>query len=251
MKRIFYLIVVLAWAGLGSVPISYAQPAAVIYKMPKTLLKRLKAETEQRYRGECEQKRSLDSDDFYALADGKLLFFIGLPDYFCNASSFMPITVDNQGHWESGAVIESHPFLLMTDAARRLWLVSHWENEAVFPLLHYSIDGVHWQEINLPQARKIDCCFEYIKQICLLEPEIQVKFTGIDDTQAEYWAATVSDILKTTPNWQKLTPQQLKNDNQCQTTPLEQADWQRKTTDTEIRFQSAEQQVSVIIPRWL
>lgn len=244
---------ILMLAYLGCLPASHAQPETRVYKMPETLLQKLKTETGQRQRGECEQKkRELFSSHFYAL-DNKLLLLIDLPDYFCNSGSFIPVTVDSQGHWEAGNVIESLPTELLTDTAHQLWLVSHWEIEAVVPLLHHSIDGVHWQEISLPKERKIDCCFEYIKQICINASQIQLKFTGLDDSPVEYWRTTVNDSLKATPVWQKLPPQQLNNQQQCQSTPLSNGDWKRKPSAnaSEIQFQSAMQHISVIIPHWL
>lgn len=239
-------------ASLAYLSASCAQANSKVYKMPQTLVQKLKTETEQRQRGECEQQHlELFSDHFYALSDGKLLLLIGLPDYFCHSGSFMPVTIDNQGHWNTGAVIESLPTELLTDKARRLWLVSHWEIEGVFPFLHHSTDGSHWQEISLPKPQNIDCCFQYLKQVCVVEAQIQLKFTGIDDTPVEYWGTTVSDSLTSTPHWQKLAPQQLKNDKLCQINPLTNGDWQRTLTadGNEVRFQSAIQGITVIIPR--
>lgn len=240
-KVLFLMAIVLA--NLTSI---HAHAATI--KMPKTVLTQLKIATEQRQKGECEQKKlELLSADFYALNNGNLLILIGLPDYFCHASSFMPVTVDKSGHWKVGTVIESYPSLLVSDAQQQLWLVSHFEHEAVFPVLHHSIDGVHWQEINLPKSRHIDCCFEWIKAICITESQLQLKFTGIDNARVEYWQTPISDSLKTTPNWQKMAAQQ------CQMTALTSGDWQRKpaTNGTEILFHSATAQVTVSIPKWL
>ena len=247
MNRILLLHLMLM-LNLVCLPVSHARPEGPILKMPATLVNRLKTETEQRQRGECEQnKREFSSHQFYTLNNGKLLILIGLPDYFCNASSFMPVTVDNQGHWEAGAVLESYPTFVLTDSHQQFWLISHWEIEGVYPVLHHSIDGVNWQEISLPKERKFDCCFQYIKQVCFSDAQIQLKFTGIDDTPVEYWATSVSDSLSPVPNWKK------SNLQKCQTTPLTSGDWQRKVSAkaTAVRFQSATQRFKVLIPRWL
>lgn len=219
---------------------------AVTITLPPTLLSELKTATEQRDKGECEQKnRELFSTDFYALND-KLLILVGLPDYFCHASSVMPVTVDTSGHWQTGTVIESYPSLLLQDDAQHLWLVSHWEHEAVFPLLHHSVDGVHWQEIHLPKLR-IECCFVWLKQLCIAESKIQLKFTGMDNAPVEYWQTTVNDSLHATPKWQQHT-QVLKN---CQTQPLTHGDWQRNAAKEEVLFHSAARAMTVILPKWL
>lgn len=248
MRRKLFLNAVLILVNLAGLSVTHAQAAIGVYKMPASLINRLKAETEQRQRGDCEQKkRELVSNKFYALNNGKLLLLIGLPDYFCNASSFMPVTIDKQGHWNAGAVQESYPSVLLTDARQELWLVSHWEIEAVYPLLHHSIDGINWQEINLPKERKIDCCFQYIKQVCINDSHIRLKFTGLEDTPVEYWTTSLNDSLKSAPDWKKTSPQQ------CKAVELTSGDWQRKVAanQAEISFQSALQGFKVIIPRWL
>lgn len=248
MSRKLFLNKLLMLLNLLCLPALYAQPKVQVYKMPADLVNRLKAETGQRLRGECEQKkREVGSNQFYALDNGKLLLLIGLPDYFCNASSFMPVTVDKLGHWNAGAVLENYPTFLLTDSNQQLWLTSHWEIEGVYPVLHHSVDGVTWQEISLPKERKIDCCFQYLKQVCLNNSQIQLKFTGIDDTPVEYWATSITDSLKPVPDWKKVNPQQ------CQATAITSGDWQRKTSanGADISFESTAQGFKVVIPRWL
>jgi hypothetical protein len=231
-----------------------AEPAVTLYNMPSALRLQLKVETEQRRRGECEQKKlALESTAFYALQNKNLLIFIGLPDYFCGSASFMPVTIDSQGHWSAGAVIESNPSLLLTDAARRLWLVSHFEIEAVFPLLHQSQDGVHWQEITLPKPADIACCFQYLKNVCVTESVLQLKLTGLEDTTVSYWQTPLRTNLPPNPAWQKMSLPPIKKASQCQTVPLTSGDWQRKLSKNSlaIEFHSAAQRMTVIMPRWL
>ncbi len=247
MSRKLFLNKVFMLLNLLCLPALYAQPKIPVYTMPAALVNRLKAETEQRQRGECEQKqREFGSNHFYAL-NGKLLLLIALPDYFCNASSFMPVTIDKQGHWDAGAVLENYPTFLLTDSSQQLWLASHWEIEGVYPVLQRSIDGINWQEISLPKERKIDCCFQYLKQVCLNNSQIQLKFTGLDDTPVEYWATSVSNSLKPSPDWKKVSPQH------CQATAVTAADWQRKTSanGAQISFESETQGFKALIPRWL
>lgn len=248
MSRKLFLNKVFILLNLLCSPELYAQPTIPVYQMPAALVNRLKAETAQRQRGECEQKqREFGSHQFYALNNAKLLLLIGLPDYFCNASSFMPVTIDKLGHWETGAVLENYPTFLLTDSRQQLWLTSHWEIEGVYPVLQHSIDGVNWQEVSLPKERHIDCCFQYLKQVCLNNSQIQLKFTGIDDTPVEYWATGVTDSLKSAPDWKKTSPQP------CQATAITTGDWQRKTSanGTGISFESTTQGFKVVIPRWL
>lgn len=254
MGRKLFLNAALILVNLTYLSTIYAQPAPRVYKMPRALVNRLKVETEQRQRGDCSQKnREFASSQFYALTNDHLLLLIGLPDYFCNASSFMPVVINRLGNWNAGAVFESYPSFLLTDNKRQLWLISHWEIEGVYPLLHHSLDGVHWQEISLPKERKIDCCFQYLKQVCLSESQIQLKFTGMDDTPVEYWQTTVSDSLKAAPNWQKTNTEKIIPPPQCQTTALTSGDWQRKITPNGAKtsFQSAHRNLKVEIPRWL
>ncbi len=241
-------------AGLFFMANGNADPITVVYKMPSNLVARLKAETEQRDRGECEQKkRELISSTFYALSPNKLLILIGIPDYFCHASSFMPVTVDSQGYWQIGTVLESYPSVLLLDESQGLWLVSHWEHEAVFPFLHYSTNGLNWQEINLPKSRQVDCCFEWLKQVCVTDSTVQLKFAGMNDARVEYWQTTINESLKITPRWRKSLLQKIKKTQHCQTVPLGVEDWQRRPAPngTEIWFYSVKQAFSVVIPRWL
>lgn len=254
MNQKLFLNTLLLLVNLLCLPDIYAQPAIRVYKMPAVLVNRLKTETLQRQRGECEQKnREFNSHSFYALNNNKLLLLLGLPDYFCNASSFMPVVIDSSGNWRAGVVFESYPTFLLSDSSQQLWLASHWEIEGVFPLLHHSLDGVYWQEISLPKERNIDCCFEYIKQVCINKLHIQLKFSGMDDTQTGYWQTSIDDSLKTMPNWQKLDGGKIILPEQCQAIALTGGDWQRTVTKNgeEVSFQSATQGFKVIVPRWL
>jgi hypothetical protein len=224
-----------------------AQAKPLVYSLPQSLQRQLKVATEQRQRGECEQKPASFNNTFYALGD-KLLLFIGLPDYFCYSRSFMPITVDSKGRWQAGDVIESMPTSLHIDTTQQLWLISHWEVEAIVPFLHHSTDGVHWQEIKLPQT-KIDCCFVSLKQICITPPQLELKLAGVDDTQVENWSTSLTDSLQSTPNWQPSN----QASKQCQTTPLTSGDWQQKISPNgkNIWLESATHHRKIILPRWL
>lgn len=248
MRRLLFLSAALMGASLLGLPVSYAKPALAVYKMPDDLVKRLHTETAQRQRGECDKQREFASATFFAL-NQKLLVLIGLPDYFCHASSFLPVTIDKQGHWQAGAVIESYPTFLLHDNSEQLWLVSHWEIEGVYPLLHHSLDGAHWQEISLPKERQVDCCFEYLKQVCPSDSLLQLKFTDMDEVKAGYWQTTRSESLKAAPNWQKSSPAP----QQCRATSVTIGDWQRQEIahHAQIQFYSATQGFKVQIPRWL
>ena len=254
MNQKLFLNALLLLVNLVCLPKIYAQPAVQVYNMPAALVNRLKTETLQRQRGDCEQKkREFSTHQFYALNHNKLLLLVGLPDYLCHASSFMPVVVDSTGNWHVGAVLESYPTFLLADNSQQLWLASHWEIEGVFPLLHHSLDGEHWQEINLPKERNIDCCFEYIKQVCINKSHLQLKFSGMDDTQTGYWQTSIEDSLKATPNWQKLNSEKVTPPEQCQITTLSSGDWQRAITNSgeEVSFYSATHRFTVIVPRWL
>lgn len=223
------------------------QAKTQVYTLPKTLQHQLKIETQQRQRGECEQTSVPFSYTFYTVSD-KLVLFIGLPDYFCYSRSFMSITVDKKGHWQAGNVIESSPTSLLTDTKKQLWLISHWEVEAVVPFLHHSTDGVHWQDIKLPQTT-IDCCFVWLKQVCTTPHHIQLKLAGINDAQIQYWSTTLDDSLKATPTWQKSNHQ---DTNQCPSTELSSGDWQQKTSPDgkNVWLESATHHIKIVLPRW-
>lgn len=231
---------------------SYAETAT--YTLPPALQQQLKLATEQLRKAECDEaKLPLSSELFYSLPTGELLILMGLPSYMCYIGSFMPMMMDRQGHWSWGDAIDGKPALLLTDRTRGYWLVSHGEIEAVYPELRHSLDGLHWQEIVLPESRNIDCCFEWLKQVCEVDGKIQLQFSGMDDEVVGYWSTTLNDSLTATPHWQKLEPEQVQPATQCQTTPLNQGDWQRKisTNGKLVRFQSMQQGNAVVIPHWL
>ncbi|MDD2776306.1 MAG: hypothetical protein PHU06_10145 [Gallionella sp.] len=232
--------------------VSYAETA--VYTLPPALQQQLKLATEQLRKAECDEaKLSLSSELFYSLPTGELLILMGLPSYMCHIGSFMPTMVDRQGHWSWGDAIDGYPALLLTDSTRGYWLVSHGEIEGVYPELRHSRDGLHWQEITLPESRNIDCCFEWLKQVCEVDGQIQLQFSGMDDEVTGFWSTTLNDSLTATPHWQKRTPEQVQPATQCQTTPLNQGNWQRKLSPNgkTVRFQSTQQRSTVVIPNWL
>lgn len=231
---------------------SYAETAS--YTLPPALQQQLKLATEQLRKGECEEaKLPLSSELFYSLPTGELLILMGLPSYMCQIGSFMPIVVDRQGHWSWSDALDGYPALLLTDSVHGYWLVSHGEIEGVYPELRHSRDGLHWQDIVLPESRNIDCCFEWLKQVCEVDGQIQLQLSGMDDEVVGYWSTTLNDSLTATPHWQKLTPEQVQPAKQCQATPLNQGNWQRKLSENgkTVRFQSTQQRSTVVIPYWL
>jgi hypothetical protein len=247
-----FIAILIFLSGFVVQPLSYAAKTRPVYNMPDSLLKQIRLETEQRSRGECEQRKELDSTKFYAL-NNQLFVLLGLADYFCHSSSFMPITIDKQGHWQAGAVIETQPMELFSDANGQLWMLSYFEHEAVVPYLHHSKDALHWQEISLPKSRQIECCFEYIKQLCLSGDKIGLKFTGIDENPVEYWQTAVANSLTASPSWQKLSLTPAADFQQCENKSLTAGSWQRTLSKNgrQVNFQSPNSAFQVRLPRWL
>ncbi len=232
--------------------VSYAE--STIYTLPIALQQQLKLATEQLRKGECDdEKQPLSSELFYSLPTGELLILMGLPSYMCHIGSFMPIMVDHQGHWSWHDAIDGYPALLLTDSTQGYWLVSHGEVEGVYPALRHSRDGLHWQEIVLPESRNIDCCFEWLKQVCEVDGKIQLQFSSMDDEVTGFWSTTLNDSHAATPHWQKLTPEQIQPATQCQTAPLGQGNWQRKPNQQaqSVQFQSTQPGNTILIPLWL
>ncbi|MDD4963843.1 MAG: hypothetical protein PHI11_08000 [Gallionella sp.] len=252
MLKNFGIVLILLLENFVFSTTCYAETAS--YTLPPALQQQLKLATEQLRKAECDEaKLPLSSELFYSLPTGELLILMGLPSYMCQIGSFMPMRVDRQGYWSWGDAIDGYPTLFLTDSTQGYWLVSHGEIEAVYPELRHSRDGLHWQEIVLPESRKIDCCFEWLKQVCEVDGKIQLQFSGMDDEVTGFWSTTLNDSLTSTPHWQKLEPEQVQPTTQCQTTPINHGNWQRKLSENgkTVRFQSKQQRSTVVIPYWL
>ena len=211
-----------------------------VYALPKTIQQQIINQTAKQLRSDCEQPHAPLNYTVYE-RDEQLLLFVHLPDEACHARSVLPISF-NKGQWQAGAVLESLPSALHTDTHKRLWLISHWESEGVLPYLHLSKDGVHWQNINLPDTKNVDCCFVYLKQLCVTPTELQIKLTGTDDTSTQYWSSPIEKTL----NWQTVTGL-----NACSNTELGFDDWQQSTHGKNIWLESKKRQLKLILPRWL
>lgn len=207
--------------------------------LPKAIHQHLIKQTEKQLRSACEQPHSPLNYSVYSL-DKQLLLFAHLPDEACYSRSVLPIYL-NKTKWQTGETLDSLPSALYQDPNKQLWLVSHWESEGVLPYLHFSKDRVHWQNINLPDTKNIDCCFVYLKQLCVTPTELQIKLTGTDDTNSQYW----SQPLKTN-HWHNINTL-----SACSNTEIGFDDWQQSTHDHQIWLESKQRQLKIILPRWL
>lgn len=210
-----------------------------VYTLPQAIEQQIINETAKQLRSACEQPHAPLNYTVYAL-DKQLLLFVHLPDEACHSRSVLPIHL-NKSNWQTGEILDSLPSALYQDPNKQLWLISHWESEGVLPYLHSSSDGIHWQNINLPDTKNIDCCFVYLKQLCVTPTELQIKLTGTDDTNNHYW----SQPLKTN-EWHNINAL-----TACSNTEIGFDDWQQTPHGKHIWLESKKRQLKIILPRWL
>lgn len=160
-----------------------------VIHVPNELVEFLTREIyDEHWEAQCGNRKHapLFSREYYEIAPHNLLFFVGLPDYLCDSSnSFVPIVVDVDGNVTWGERMYGEPALVVQDQQQRLWLVTQWAVEASYPLLYRSENGIKWTEIPLPEERDVDCCFEYLNEICFQDEEMRVRFTGLGARQRD------------------------------------------------------------------
>lgn len=231
MKKIYLSLMILFSLSI--------QANTTVY-MPTAIQQQLITATQKQLRSACEQPHPPLNYTVYALAQ-QLLLFVHLPDEACQSRSVLAVSF-KQGQWQTGEVLDSIPSALHITANKQLWLISHWESEGVLPYLHSSTDGIHWQNIPLPDTKTLDCCFVYLKQLCVSSHQLQIKLTGTEETNQQYW----SSPLEKTQNWQTTSAL-----TACTNTELGFDDWQQSTHDKHIWLTSKKRQLKIILPRWL
>ncbi|MDM8515680.1 hypothetical protein QUF76_05730 [Desulfobacterales bacterium HSG16] len=164
-----------------------AETGSISY-MPSELAAFFKKEIYQD-RDDCEndEKALLINNEYYEIFDNSLLLFSGLPDYLCSSSrSFIPVCISKEGKWKWGKRIDGFPSVLFQDQEHTLWLITQSTVEASYPSLYTSKNGVNWTEIPLPENRNVDCCFEFVREICFQNNEIRVRFESYTDLKNNF-----------------------------------------------------------------
>ena len=228
-----------------------------VYRLPNTILKKItdKMKGGDWGCGENGDKIEIFSNHFFNLDNNKLLLLLGISEYLCGSNTFIPVTVDYHGKWEYGRFIEGEPTLLVKGSDNALWLNSQWQIEGTYPSLYRSTDGIEWQEVTLPENRNVDCCFEWLTQICFAGQRIRLKFYGDYTNKTEYWVAYVHDILKPIVKWHQLNHVDKHFEKECFFVPVTKGNWIRTESENtaEIRFQLKHNRhvLTVIIPKWI
>jgi len=226
-----------------------------LYRLPNSILKKMREKMKGDGWGEYGDKGDkieIFSNHFFNLENNKLLLLLGISDYLCYSNKFIPVTVDYQGKWEEGKFISGEPTWLVKAPDNALWLNSQWQIEGTYPSLYYSKDGTQWQEITLPETR-VDCCFEWLTQICFNKPQVRLTFSGSKKTA--YWVANIPDILKPIPKWHQLNHVDKDIENDCSFVSVTKGNWIRTEAENtqEIRFQLKQNDhiLTVIIPKFI
>lgn len=137
-----------------------------------------------------------------------LLVFMHLPDYLCTRSnSVIPVIVSPEGRWTWGNRLSGLPSLCVEDKDRVLWLITQWAVEGSYPELYRSSDGITWTSIPLPENRQVDCCFEFVREICFYRDRVRLRFEGGDTdgtgSVIRYWSMKKSG-QQTPALWQSV-----------------------------------------------
>ncbi len=229
-----------------------------VYRLPNTILKQLTDNMKEGDWGGCGDKgESIEifSNHFFNLENNKLLLLLGISDYLCSSNTFMPVMVDYHGKWEYGRFIDGEPTLLVKGSDNALWLNSQWQIEGTYPSLYRSTDGIQWQEVALPENRNVDCCVEWLTQICFDKQRIRLKFDGDSTNKTEYWVTERLHVLKSIPKWHQLNHVDKEIEPECLFVPVTKGNWIRQASENtaEIRFQLKQNDhvLTVIIPKWI
>lgn len=227
MKRLLQLCILLSLCP-GCVPNSgTAELKERVYRIPSSLLQHIRKAV-QDSNSPCNRKL-LFSRDFFELNDKRLLILVGIPDYLCNSNSFMPVSVDDQGDWRSGAVVPGAPSWLVLGPDNALWLATQWQVEGTFPALYRSLDGLDWREIKLPENRDVDCCFERLERICFHQGIVRLKFASAVTAKKASWEAEVEGIADALPAWRKTgSAPEGDREHPCPFVPTRQGPWARR-----------------------
>ncbi len=190
----------------------------------------------------------LTSDRYYEIDSHRLLILAGLPDYLCDSSnSFVPVVLTSDGKLDWGKRLAGSPSFLVRDPECRLWLVSQWMIEGTYPLLFRSENGLDWEEIQLPEKRELDCCFEYLGEVRFHHDEVWLGFHGQSDTLV-YWSAPADGILHQ-PAWKRIVQENaVRPGPRTVVTP---GNWSRQEDSSQVEFYNSFARLTIIFPKWL
>jgi hypothetical protein len=251
MKRFILLCIVFSLCqGCGSNKEAMEEKERV-YSMPSSIWQNIK-QAVQDSDFSCE-KKTLFSRHFFELADQRLLILIGIPDYLCASNSFLPVAVDDQGQWQTGAITPGEPSLMVVGPDKALWLVAQWQIEGTFPALYRSLNGVDWQEIKLPENRDVDCCFERLDRICFHQGSIRLKFASAVTAKTACWEAGVEGLAGSGPVWRQIANDpDGGNEALCPFVVMGQGGWIRRESDRSsgviFKKDNRHSKFSVVIP---
>ncbi len=231
--------------------------------MPQPCLDQIVLSTTQGMNYGCEQDLPIVVEQFLNHTDEALLLFLQVPDYLCDGSnSFIPIMVTLDGKWQWGQTMPGAPGLIRQNK-NILWLTSQWQVEGSFPILYQSNNGLSWHQVLLPENREVDCCFEYIEQICFYNNMMGLKFHGASENTIKYWQIFIDSVdrasfkpeKKQLPKWNKMN---LKNESgwkKCDSKSLTRGRWSRneisETSEIIFTHKQKNQTTQVRIPKFI
>lgn len=224
-------------------------------RLPESIVAKLKSKEEANAGFNCQGNPQLFSSHYFDLEKEGLLLLLGIPDYLCATNTFLPVLVTPDGRWQSGDFLPGEPAIMVRGAARNLWLTTQWMIEGTYPALYRSSDGLGWTPIPLPENRNVDCCFEWIRQICFVEDVLRLKFTNNDQTTVRYWAADMANSREGQNVWRRLEPETSPGGQSCDSTVLGPGKWLRSSSAAarEVIFERREGRnvLRVIVPKFL
>ena len=228
-----------------------AQPADQHYKLPEQIIKKIINQAKETG-WPCSAKAAIILYDLYSIGNDKVLLLLGAPDYLCNSNSFLPVILDSQGTWASGEFIEGRPELIFKESETSFFMVTQWMIEGTYPTLFHSSDGINWRMLTLPEARDVDCCFEWLSNICLRDKRIHLTFEGDAPERTAYFSTLRPNVTGIAPEWRNDTNQ---TTAACSPASLAKLDVTRTALkdSAEILFVTriGPRSLSFILPQWL
>ncbi len=198
---------------------------------------------------ECRNQLTVSCDHYFSTNTKDVILLLKISDYLCHQSnSFIPVRISPHGTFEIGTMYSGSPGLLLQQSETSYWMSTQWMIEGTYPELYKSSDGLFWKKVLLPENRNIDCCFEWITDICFSNNSIRVSFRGDTEQTIGSWETIRPSNKKTGLIWNKVPPEKPEaGDIECSKKAVNHVNWQAILVRKMIKLEFDEPSKSSII----
>jgi len=130
--------------------------------------------------------------------------------------------------------------IIKRDPYGGVWISHPWTIEGTNPALSYTMNGLEWRDILLPDMKTFDST-RWLG-ICLLPNDITLRFRG--ENRESFWKTSYRDALSSSPHWKSISKKEFYN-NHCLSADAIYNNWKSISNRNGLTFVYGKRRVTI------